>query len=323
MKLLFISLYLIVCVLGFSQKSYTVNYSTNITIDGDLSDWDLIPFTDEFVDHDLGTITNEVQSTKAKLAWDDDNLYVAFLALDRDMSTTDGEQDAAIFSTDDLVEIFIDADGNGIDYIEIGANAEEVYYDYVLECVSSTCGGWKDNQAFDLQGFDVKASYIGTLNNVVDTDVQYVIEFKIPFTALNAIPNGGFSTPLNGDKWKANLFRVDPNVWHGTEYLSWSPHNSFGFHQPAKFGELVFSDAPITGLSSSVISSLDVYPNPTQGIVNFSKEVSQITIYNSLGDLMKTSKNVNELNLSGFDQGVYVFNMIVEGSVVIEKVIVE
>ena len=321
MRSLFTLLSLCVCAISIAQKSYIVNYIEGITIDGNLSDWEQVSFTDEFVDHGLGTITTNVQTTQAKVAWDSDNLYFMFVSSDVAITASQGSQDDPIFSTDDLVEVFIDADGNGVDYIEIGANAQEVYYDYILECVTSSCGGWKDNQGFDLVGVEVKSSYDGTLNNNSDVDVQYVIEMKVPFSSLNAIPDGGFTTPTDGDSWNANLFRVD--VGSSTEYLSWNPHNSFGFHQPSKFGKLVFTGGPLTSLHANSNSVIEVYPNPTQGVINFSTEVSSVKVYNTFGKLVFTEGGIKAIDLADLGQGVYVCNILVDAHLITEKIIVE
>ncbi len=66
MKILFTLGFLCACVVGFTQKTYTIKYSTGITVDGNLSDWDLIPFTDDYVKLSDGSVGTQV--TKAKIA---------------------------------------------------------------------------------------------------------------------------------------------------------------------------------------------------------------------------------------------------------------
>ena len=48
------------------------------------------------------------------------------------------------------------------------------------------------------------------------------------------------------------------------------------------------------------------YPNPTNGIVRIEgAEVSEIQVYNTLGQLVKTAQNTNEIDLSDLMPGVY------------------
>ena len=305
---------------GTAQKTYTVHTIQNVTIDGSINEWDAIPFTDEFVKHDNAGKASQV--TKAKIAWDASNIYFAFVAKDMDIKATNGSQDSKIFNTDDLIEFFIDPDGNGENYIEVGVNGLNVYYDYILKCVTASCGGWADDQIFDLNNFESAANYVGTVNTSTDKDTEYFVEIKIPFASLKAIPNGGFTTPKDGDTWNANLFRIDQNASSSAEYLAWNPHNSFGFHQPSKFGKLVFKADPLTAIIDTDLTDLvQFYPNPTTGVVRFNKEIAQVKVFNTFGQLVESQENVSAIDLSSFEKGVYTISMIAEGKVMTEKII--
>ena len=58
----------------------------------------------------------------------------------------------------------------------------------------------------------------------------------IPFSAL------GRETPKRGERWRANIFRIDRSASHGDQYSAWQPtlRSPADFHVPAAFGELVF-----------------------------------------------------------------------------------
>ncbi len=312
----------VLCLFALStlaQKNYTIKKVTGIVTDGDISEWSAIPFTDAFVKHDnAGTAT---QTTKSKLAWDANNLYLCFYAEDTEIKSTNGAQDSKIFNSDDLIEFFIDANGDGVNYIEVGVNAENVYYDYILKCVTATCGGWSDDQVFDLAGFQSAAQFQGALNSNTGVDVSYTVEIKIPFTALNAIPNGGFTTPADGTTWKANMFRVDQKTNTSAEYLSWNPHNSFGFHQPSKFGDFTFSDQLITNVVMVNNEYINVYPNPSTGVFNLSNTVQLLEVYNTVGSLIYSTQNTNVIDLTNVKAGTY-FARVFENSVFVTKRIV-
>lgn len=211
--------------------------SSKITVDGELSDWSHVNFTNDFIVHD--TNSPSLQKTSAKVVMDDENIYFAFDVKDKNIVGTNQVHDATLFNTDDLIEVFIDPDGDGENYLEFGVNAYGNIYDYVLNCVTERCGGWSDNKGFTLKNIVVKTSVVGTINNSNDTDTGFIVEIKIPFNALRLTKTGHFPQLSNNSSWRVNMFRIDygsPVV----EYQSWVPHHRFGFHQPDRFGFFLF-----------------------------------------------------------------------------------
>jgi hypothetical protein len=61
----------------------------------------------------------------------------------------------------------------------------------------------------------------------------------IPFAGLNR------TSPAGGERWRANLFRIDLGAGSKEEYDAWSPPQKRGqppaFHLPSRFGRLVFA----------------------------------------------------------------------------------
>ncbi|MAB39839.1 MAG: hypothetical protein CL528_06155 [Aequorivita sp.] len=50
-----------------------------------------------------------------------------------------------------------------------------------------------------------------------------------------------------------------------------------------------------------------IYPNPTNGVlsINSSSTVSEITIYNNIGQLLFTFKEKNQIDISTLSKGIY------------------
>ncbi|MCV9928774.1 carbohydrate-binding family 9-like protein [Flavobacterium sp. LS1R49] len=220
-------------VFNFSLLSYSQTFPihkiTNvITIDGDLSDWKT-PFIGPFVIHDSGL--KATQETYVSLSWDNENLYLAYRSKDSKIIGSAKKNDSQIFNTDDLVEFFMDPDGDSQNYIEVGVNAFSSNYDMIIHCVSPSCGGWDTDISLDIVGMKT-ASKI--------TSDGYNVEIKIPFSSLTSIKDADFTTPIIGTKWKGNLFRID--YGNETEYQAISPYNDskFGFHQPDQFKTFEF-----------------------------------------------------------------------------------
>ena len=68
-----------------------------------------------------------------------------------------------------------------------------------------------------------------------------------------------------------------------------------------------------------------VHPNPTTGAILIEGEkATEVKVYNSLGQLLKTVQNTNEVSLEGLPQGVYLLRVTLEnGKVFSDKVVKE
>ncbi|MFD1605132.1 carbohydrate-binding family 9-like protein [Flavobacterium artemisiae] len=227
-KFLF-SICLLISILKLNAQTFPVyKVKSEITIDGNLSDWKN-PFLGPFLIHN--TSGKATQETFVSLSWNDENLYLAYKCQDSQILGSQQKKDSKIFETDDLAEIFLDPDGDGKNYLEVGVNAFSTYYDVLLKCISPECGGWNMAMDFDIKGIKAISK---------TTTEGYIVEIKIPFSSLEKIENGHFAKPKAGTKWKGNAFRID--YGNTTEYLALQPYKSavFGFHQPKEFAVFEF-----------------------------------------------------------------------------------
>ncbi|WP_347053445.1 carbohydrate-binding family 9-like protein [Flavobacterium olei] len=210
-----------------SQTFSIPKTKSGIVVDGDLSEWS--NFLGPFVVHNSGE--KSIQYTFVSLSWNNENLFIAYKCTDSKIIGKTQPKDSPIFYTDDLVEIFLDPDGDGKNYLEVGVNAFSTNYDLLLKCISPECGGWKTQLDFDIN--DIEA--VSKIN-----PEGYTVEIKIPFSSLEKIKNGGFTTPKAGTKWRGNTFRID--YGNTTEYTALQPYKTkkFGFHQPQEFAVFEF-----------------------------------------------------------------------------------
>lgn len=61
------------------------------------------------------------------------------------------------------------------------------------------------------------------------------------------------------------------------------------------------------GVEESVANLFKIYPNPTTGLLNIKSNtsISEITVYNNLGQLFFTSENSDKINVSTLSKGIY------------------
>lgn len=152
-------------------------------------------------------------STTVKLAYDDANLYIAYLAdepLMPNLKATVTKRDGPVFY-DDSIEMFIDPSNRRRDYYQLSANLLNAQYDAKMS-----------NAAVNLD-WQVAAA---------KGEAGWAAEVAIPFKSL------GIMTPKPGEVWSVNFGR---NRWAlgEPEFLIWSvPYGSF--HRPERFGTIVF-----------------------------------------------------------------------------------
>ncbi|MCA9609395.1 MAG: carbohydrate-binding family 9-like protein [Myxococcales bacterium] len=201
------------------------------TIDGRLDDavWQRAPWTERFVHTMSGEHADP--GARAKLAWDDDALYVAFDVEDDWLHCDLVGHDAHLWEQD-TVEIMVDPDGDGRNYFEMQLSPTDQVFDtrYASRRVPQPFGvvAWDS----ELRG---ACSVRGTVNDDAD-DEGYFAEIAIPWSAFT-----GHVPPSAGDAWRVALYVLDmrPDGWRG---VGWSPPLVGDFHVPDRFGRVTFEN---------------------------------------------------------------------------------
>lgn len=177
------------------------------------------------------------QKTVARMMWDDRYLYFSFECEDKHIWSTMTERDQPIYN-EEVVEVFIDADGDKDTYLELEVNPLNTLWDgFIL----NTPNGRKGLLAWNSFGIRRAVFVDGTLNDKSDTDGGWSVEIALP---LEDVVTGANTPARAGDRWRVNLYRIDLPDGPGTrgEYFAWSPISGRTFHDPDRFGEIEFSD---------------------------------------------------------------------------------
>jgi hypothetical protein len=170
--------------------------------------------------------------TTAKLLWDEKYLYVSFDCEDPDVWATFTKRDDPLY-TQEAVEIFIDADGDGRTYNEIEVNAANTLFDAYFPARRQGMDLSWDSQAL------TAVTVQGTLNDASDKDEGWRVEMRIPIDRLAAVPH---VPPRIGDRWRFNLYRLEQHGRREVEGLAFSPPRVGDFHALNRFAWLVFED---------------------------------------------------------------------------------
>ena len=170
--------------------------------------------------------------TTAKMLWDDHFLYVGFHCIDSDVWATVTEHDGPMYE-EEVVEVFIDANRDGISYVELEVNPLNVSLDLFALNRDS-----KPRTLFDWISEDWQHAVTvdGRLNDRDQEDTSWTVEMAIPLADLATAPH---IPPIEGDVWRVSLYRIERGE-QGDEFSAWSPTRALNYHMPSRFGEVRF-----------------------------------------------------------------------------------
>ena len=214
--------------------------------------WEDIPFTDLFVDIEGPEKEKPRFPTRAKIAWDDDALYLAAEITGNEIWAHVTERDDVIFRDNDF-EVFIDPDSDTQRYIEFEMNAMNTVWDLLLTKAYRNEG--KPIDSFDIKGLETAVYIDGKLNDPGADNKKWSVEIKMPMRSLKEASNGA---PKPGDYWRLNFSRVQwkCEVKDG-EYRKllgsdgrplpednwvWAPTGVIDIHRPQYWGFLFFTE---------------------------------------------------------------------------------
>jgi hypothetical protein len=219
-----------------SQRSRLPQYqvarvSVPIKIDGRLDEqaWRNSALVGDFFNNRDGA--RGKLTTEARVLYDDNFLYFSFRAVDKNIWATMKQRDQHLW-LEEVVEVFLQADANIPNYIELEVNPLNTMLDIYLLAARKPLHyeSWNSE----------KLQWAVNVDGTVDGnggDREWTCEIALPIEDIATAPH---RPPHPGDRWRMNLYRVDrlPDVAEE----AWSPTLQDDFHVLGRFGELVFTD---------------------------------------------------------------------------------
>ena len=231
--------------------------SGRLTIDGALDEpsWRAAPWSEAFVDIEGDARPAPRFTTRMKLLWDDEYLYVAADLEEPDIWGTITTRDAVIYQDNDF-EVFIDPDGDSHEYYELEINALNTVWDLML--IRPYRDGGPAINGWDIAGLKTGVHLRGTLNRPGDKDDGWSVEIALPWAALKEAAPAA-RAPRAGEQWRINFSRVQWQLDQrdgryakridakGTPVPEnnwvWSPQGAIDMHMPERWGYVQFSNS--------------------------------------------------------------------------------
>jgi hypothetical protein len=223
--------------IAFAQEKVSLD---PIKIDGLLLEpvWKRAGWTHDWSDPQ-GNSKKRTPKTRARFAWDSHFVYVGIECWDSDIWATLKGRDQNTWEQE-VVELFIDHDGDHRDYLELQVSPANQVFDARFDYRRSAL---KKAKTWDFKGWETAVYVDGTLNQRTDRDVKYVVEMKIPVQGILGTESGPKYTLKADDSWKINLFRFDRPQKKRAVALAFSPPIVPDFHALDAFGTLKFLPA--------------------------------------------------------------------------------
>ena len=183
------------------------------TLDGRLDKpfWENAPWTDAFLDIEGSHMPLPRFLTRAKMLWDDENIYFGAQLDGDEIWGHITDRDAVIFYDNDF-EIFIDPDSDTQQYYEFEMNVLNTVWDLFLP-IAYRDGGDALN-GFDYHGLRTAVHVDGTVNDPSAKNNSWSVEVVIPFASLNeCLP--GQPVPASGDFYRLNFSRFPRTTGYG------------------------------------------------------------------------------------------------------------
>lgn len=257
----------------------------NISIDGALteSSWANAAWTPTFGHIFMTGYPKPFLATRAKLIWDDQYLYAGVELEEPNLIGHVVTKDEEIYNDNDI-ELFIDVDDDGQDYIELEFNCLGTIWDMFLPKEYNR-GGFphshprvEGSPPWDLEGMLVAVRMDGSLNYPHDVDTGWTVEMALPWDSLQKTSRKRELLNRRGTMMRLNFSRVQhnwPKVWPIIDWKNWgdtvydwtwSQCLVYNMHSCESWGRVILSDQTVIQLPDIDLEEPYKFLQPPQSV---------------------------------------------------------
>ncbi|NND34629.1 MAG: carbohydrate-binding family 9-like protein [Saprospiraceae bacterium] len=184
----------------------------------------------------MGDKPKHIPAVEAKLAYDDEAIYVIFRVADRYVRAVRTNNQEGVFK-DSCVEFFFSPEehsDNGYFNLEMNCGGTMLFHHQVKPRTDS-----KHISDEDIDKIQVAHSLPKTVDPEITAPTVWTVEYRIPFEILTKYHD--LEAPTAGTVWRGNLYKCADETSH-PHWLTWAPIDfpRPNFHLPEFFGTLIF-----------------------------------------------------------------------------------
>ena len=261
------------------MNAYQLLPNETMVIDGHMNEesWQSAKWTKRWLDP-LGRTSkrSKVPNTRAKILWESDAVYIAIESIDQHVWAKLTQRDSNTWE-EEVVEVFLDPDGDKRDYLELQVTPANVVFDARFAYRRSDL---TTARAWNYQGWQTQVQIKGTLNDASDRDEKYVVEMKLPIAKIPGAPQ---KLSSQSRPWRMNMFRFDWNKAPkgGQQAAALSPPYIGDFHALDAFAKLHFKPSRVkakTHIPAKVKSRQSTQQRTVDPSVNLNLAPSKVDV---------------------------------------------
>jgi hypothetical protein len=175
-------------------------------------------------------------TAKAKVLYDDQNIYVIFQVKDRYVRSVVTETQGQVYN-DSCVEFFFSPDANApLNYFNIETNCGGTK---LMEYHNLASKKWSSMPIADVNNIEIAHSMPRVVDPQIDSVTTWTLEYRVPIATLKKFAK--VTQPGKGVTWKANFYKLKEKGFN-IHYKTWSVIQNVepDFHLPQFFGTLNF-----------------------------------------------------------------------------------
>lgn len=164
---------------------------------------------------------------------------------------------------------------------------------------------------------------------VVTEDVTFTASFEVlpQYTITVSANDADFGTVEgSGTYYEGEIIRISARANDGYIFDEWQDGNVSNPRTITVTGdaEYIANFIPRTAIENVFDANVDIYPNPTTGIVNIEAEgLNKVVVYDVTGRMMMSVANESTIDISNLEAGVYFFSVETANGSAMKKLVKE
>jgi hypothetical protein len=188
------------------------------------------------LNHIMGEKPDHFPRTEAKLAYDNESIYVIFRVQDRFVLSKHSNHQDPVYKDSCVEFFFIPGEDTELGYfnLEMNCGGTMLFHHQLKPREGSV-----DIHPRHISEIEVAASLPKIVDPEIKSDTTWVVEYRIPFSILKDYFE--FNIPGEGSLWRANFYKCADESSH-PHWLTWAPVQkpTPDFHMPEFFGHIEF-----------------------------------------------------------------------------------